>query len=242
MRRRSFIKFCGGAVAAAGLAERLAGVARAEELKTYGRVKLVSPDGEPLKAKLLSGYDAYIFSYPFRSTPCFLMKLQESPAHDVPLATEEQEKYTWRGGVGPDGTIVAFSAICAHQLAYPTKDLSAINYYVTGKSELASKGHIKETSVIVCCAHGSIYDPAQGAKVLSGPATQPLAAIALEYDKDTDELSATGVYGGKVFDNFFKAYKTDLLAAYGPGVARRPMTDTSVAVPMAAYTRLQLRC
>jgi Rieske Fe-S protein len=241
MHRRSFIKICGTAAAMAGLEQRLTRSAQAAELKDFARVKLVDGDGNPLKAALLSDYDAYIFNYPFKGTPCFLINLQTEAARDVALSTQHQEGYKWRGGVGANRSIVAFSAICSHQLAYPARDASAINY-VAGKSKLAEEGHIKERGVIVCCAHASVYDPAQGAKVLTGPATQPLATVALEHDKNTDTLYATGVYGGLLFEDFFKAYKKELLAAHGPGVAHEPVSDTAVAVPMAAYTRYQIHC
>ncbi len=241
MHRRSFIKICGSIATMAGLTQRLAHSAQAEELKTFNRVKLVGKDGESIKAGVLSPYDAYVFNYPFKSTPCFLISLQNETARDVTLTTERQGKYQWAGGVGPDRKIVAFSAICAHQLAYPSKETSAINY-VAGKSKLAEGWQTKSSGVIVCCAHGSVYDPAEGAKVLTGPATQPLAAIALEHNKDTDELYATGVFGAQLFDDFFKAYKQDLIATYGPGVAREPVTGTAATLPIAAYTKLQIHC
>jgi Rieske Fe-S protein len=47
--------------------------------------------------------------------------------------------------------------------------------------------------MIHCCAEHSEYDPAAGAKVMAGPAKQPLATILLDYDATTDELSATGL-------------------------------------------------
>lgn len=241
MHRRSFIKICGAAAAMAGLDQRLVRSVEAAELKDFARVKLVDGDGKPLKAALLSDYDAYIFNYPFKGTPCFLINLQKEAAQDVALTTQHQEAYRWRGGVGANRTIVAFSAICSHQLAYPAREASAINYVAT-KSKLAEEGNIKDSGVIVCCAHGSVYDPAQGAKVLTGPATQPLATVALEHDKNSDELYATGVFGGLLFEDFFKAYKKELIEAYGPGVSHEPVSDTAITVPMAAYTKIQIHC
>jgi hypothetical protein len=73
-------------------------------------------------------------------------------------------------------------------------------------------------------------------------ATQPLASIRLEYDPASDELYAKGVYGGARFDDFFKAYKKELMEEYGPGAARREVADTAKTVPMSEYTQQWDRC
>ena len=57
----------------------------------------------------------------------------------------------------------------------------------------ATSGSRSSNSVaqaIHCCAEHSVYDPASGARVVSGPAPQPLAAILLEYDAGQDTLAA----------------------------------------------------
>ena len=48
----------------------------------------------------------------------------------VPAALKRQDGtgYAWQGGVGRERNIVAFSAICAHKLAYPTREVSFIRY------------------------------------------------------------------------------------------------------------------
>src|SRR5438552_3337692 len=83
---------------------------------------------------------------------------------------------------GARRSIVAYSAICAHKLAYPTREISFIRYQE--QPSKTSKG-----GVIHCCAEHSVYDPAAGARVVSGPAPQPLAAIVLDYDPDQDALA-----------------------------------------------------
>ena len=94
----------------------------------------------------------------------------------------------WNGGVGPAHSIVAFSAICAHKLAYPTREVSFIRFQ-------RDRSPTSDGNVIHCCADHSVYDPAAGARVCSGPAPQPLAAILLDYDAERDELSALGTVG-----------------------------------------------
>jgi len=42
--------------------------------------------------------------------------------------------------------------------------------------------------VIHCCSEHSQYDPAEGARVVAGPAPQPLAAILLDHDPASDAL------------------------------------------------------
>ena len=65
--------------------------------------------------------------------------------------------------------MVAFSAICAHKLVYPTTAISFIGLRSGQRGEPAN--------VIHCCGDNSQYDPLHGARVIDGPAPQPLAAV-----------------------------------------------------------------
>jgi Rieske Fe-S protein len=236
MDRRDFIKVCGGVSAAcAGMQAGFIRPSFSGELVTYQKAKLVDAQGNPLKAKSLVTSEAYIFNYPMASTPCFLINLETAPTGNVKL-TGSSGEYTWKGGVGPDKKIVAYAAICTHQLLYPGKSSSLINY-TSQKSDAAGKG-----GVIVCCAHLSVFDPAQGAKVLAGAASQPLAAIQLAYDAATDELSATGVYGGTVYDDFFKAYKGELNEQYGRGAFKKEVAGTATAILMSKFSSGVVSC
>ncbi|HUW51715.1 MAG TPA: twin-arginine translocation signal domain-containing protein [Sulfuricella sp.] len=237
MDRRHFIKFCGVTAALAGFQSGYPGLSAAE-LKEYNRVKLVDGKGQPIKAKNLTTKDAYIFNYPFMSTPCFLINLPTKPPGGDKLVGSNGE-YTWEGGTGADGTVIAFTAICSHQLSYPTRDTSPISYYATEKSEDAGR-----SGVIVCCEHDRVYDPAQGGKMIATnkKATQPMAAIRLEYDPATDELYAKGVYGTERFNDFFKAYKRELLEQYGPGVAKQEVADTTVVTLMSEFSATRDKC
>lgn len=236
MDRRTFIRACTGSLATAAVAgsviERLAS---AGDLVSYAQSRLVDADGNPIKASALSKAEAYFFPYPIKSTPALLIKLG-SAANPTDLKTEAGEAYTWQGGVGPDKDIVAYIAICAHQMAYPMKDLSVISYQA-GQSERAGR-----KGMITCCAHGSTYDPAKGAAVVFGPAPQPLAAIKLEYDPADDSLSATGVYGGNRFDDFIKAYKSDLMRQFGRAEYKQPVDATVQAVRLSKYSAAVAFC
>jgi arsenite oxidase small subunit len=236
MDRRAFIKTCTSTVAGAAvsgtLVERLA---RAGDLVTYTKSHLVDADGKPIKVSALGTTEAYFFSYPLKSTPCFLIKLS-SAAGPVDLKTQAGQAYTWGGGVGPNNDIVAYSAICSHQLAYPTKDATVISYQ-PGKSEVAGR-----SAVITCCAHNSVYDPAKGAAVTYGPAPEPLAAIKLEYDASDDSLYATGVYGGELFKEFIRAYKGDLMDQFGRGEYKAPVDATTQTIPLSKYSATVVAC
>lgn len=238
MDRRRFIKICGVSTALAGLQAVTPGMLCAAEQKEYNRVKLVDSKGQPIKAKNLITTDSYIFHYPYKGTPCFLINLPSKPAGNNKL-TGENGDYTWEGGVGPNGTVVALTAICAHQLSYPEKGHTPISYYATEKSEDAGV-----SGVIVCCEHDRVYDPAQGGKMTATnkKSTSPLAAIRLEYDPATDELYAKGVYGTDRFLDFFKAYKKELLDEYGPGVAKQDVTDTATVMLLSEFAPERDKC
>ena len=139
--------------------------------------------------------------------------------------------YSFAGGVGPKSNIVAYLAICTHQLAHPEKSGSVMGYN-PGKSEAADR-----SVVITCCAHNSAFDPAAGASVITGAANQPLPAIRLEHDPATDELYATGMYGADLVDEFFKKFKSKLNQEFGIGKYREPASGTVQAVLISKYSK-----
>jgi Rieske Fe-S protein len=211
-------------------------------LQQAQKVTLVDPLGHPLRADQLEVGATYVFPYPYVSTPCFLINLGREAAAGPELETEDGQRYRWKGGVGPDQSIVSFSAICAHRMSYPTRDVSFINYrhetvrFMDLDHESANRG-----GVIYCCSEGSVYDPAQGGRVLGGPAPQPLAAVDLSCDKD-GSLSACGTYGGDMFQRFLDGFAFQLALAYGTRTYRRVVTGTSTVQPLAEYTRNQRTC
>ncbi len=234
MNRRRFLRSCavvGGVAPLAGSADGWADAAQ----RPYARARLVDVNNQPIAARRLAADTNYLFHYPFAGTPCFLLNLARPVTGGVTLKREDGSSYGWPGGVGPTKGIVAFSAICAHKLAYPAREVSFIRY----RSAPSPNGAAK---VIHCCAEHSVYDPAAGARVVSGPAPQPLAAILLDYDAATDALFAIGTVGAEQFEPFFAKYDFKLAMEFGQGRARQPVVDRAIVREMAQYCRQTVEC
>ena len=200
--------------------------------RPYGRSLLVDKHGQPFKGRQLAVGEAHIFQYPYQTTPVFLMALPRA-ATPVALANGNKQAYRSLPGIGPARSIVAYSAICAHKLMYPTPAISFINI---------RKGQAGEpTHVVHCCGDNSRYDPTQGGKVISGPAPQPLAMIVLEWDAASDELHAVGTLGAEMFQAFFEKYEFRLNLDHG-AKALEPSADTTVVQPAAQYSRQMQSC
>ena len=234
MQRRDFLGVC-AATCALGARDALP----AEDLKPrlYARVQLTDERGRPLKAASLVAGRNYIFHYPFESTPCFLLNLGKPTVRDVQLKTENGSAYQWAGGVGPNRSVVGYSAICAHRMSYPTPQISFISY-----REKSTAGAAGRPNTIHCCSEHSQYDPAAGAKVVSGPAPQPLAAILLEHDPGPDTLHAVGTLGGELFNAFFEKYEFKLAIDYGGNRTRQRVADRTVVRELQQFCRQQVRC
>jgi arsenite oxidase small subunit len=229
MERRGFMKFCAASAAALGAPE-LGADARAQ---LYSRARLVDEKGAPLRASAIPVDRNFIFHYPFAATPCFLLNLGK-PVRPAQLKTVAGEPYEWKGGVGAARSVVAYSAICAHRLSYPTKDISFISY----RTEKSARNRIG--NVIHCCSEHSQYDPAQGARVLAGPAPQPLAAILLEWDSSKDEIHALGTLGGEMFKEFFDKFGFRLQMEHG--APRAAVAGACVVQELENYCKQQVKC
>ena len=175
MERREFVSFCVATAAAAGAPASFSTLAADSQPRLYSRSRLVDAKGAPILGKSIPPERNLIFNYPYAATPCFLLNLGRPAAAATHLQTASKQSYAWHGGVGASRSIVAYSAICAHKLTYPTKDISFISY----RAEKSARNRFG--SVIHCCSEHSQYDPAEGARVVAGPAPQPLAAILLEW-------------------------------------------------------------
>ena len=233
MERRTFLS-ASAALCGAALAHAAAPPDQPPRL--YARVRLVDVHGAPLRARDVAADTNYVFQYPYAATPCFLLRLGDPPSANASLRQRDGTEYAWQGGVGPDRRLVAFSAICAHKLAYPTREVSFIRYQ---RERSATSGG----RVIHCCADHSVYDPAEGARVVAGPAPQPLAAIVLEHDAAADELYALGTLGAEQFDAFFAKYDMKLVLDYGsPARARARVESTSVVRELTSYCRNTIQC
>jgi arsenite oxidase small subunit len=234
MERRQFIKACAAALAASPAA---ALSAQNAEPRRYTAALLVDALGRSIRASELAAGKNYIFHYPYAGTPCFLLDLGRPTAAGVSLKTADGRRYTWPGGVGPARSIVAYSAICAHQLAYPTKQISFISY-----RDARSASPTARANTIHCCAEHSEYDPSRGARVTGGPAEQPLCAILLEHDAKSGELRAVGTLGGELFNRFFEKYEFKLALDYGPAKAKAAVGEKTVVSELTQFCQQQVRC
>ncbi|MEP7206175.1 MAG: (2Fe-2S)-binding protein [Casimicrobiaceae bacterium] len=233
MQRRNFLKTCAALPSTGALVQAMSAWADAVP-RRYARTRLVDVHGAPVKAQLLAEETNYLFHYPFASTPCFLLNLGRPVTDPAELRREDGSRYAWQGGVGKARSIVAFSAICAHKLAYPTREVSFIRYQ--RRASATSDAH-----VIHCCADHSVYDPAVGARVVAGPAPQPLAAILLEHDPASDTLWAVGTQGAEQFDAFFRKYEFKLAMEYGQRFRQPVQSDTTVR-ELSQYCRQTIEC
>lgn len=237
MERRHFIRICATSCAgiAAGFSAAAFAAANASP-RTYARTQLVDSSGKPLLAGQLAAGENYVFHYPFEGTPCFLLNLGKPTAQKVALKTRDGAGYQWPGGVGSQRAVVAYSAICSHQLTYPTRQISFISY----RSQSTSSAG--RPNMIHCCSEHSEYDPAAGARVMGGPAPEPLCAILLEHDPASDGLFATGTLGGEMFNTFFSKYEMRLSLEHGGGRAQQRVSGKTTVSALAQYCKQQVRC
>ena len=232
MERRDFVKLC---AAAAGGALPEAAAAANLSARMYRRSTLVDDKGVPIRIGSLRSGQNYVFDYPYTSTPCFLLRLDRPAAGGIDLKTESGLPYRWEGGVGADKSVVAYSAICAHKMTYPTRQVSFIGYR-DEPSPVAGKG-----KVITCCSDRSVYDPSAGARVVSGPAPQPLATILLEHDAKADEIHAVGTFGGEMFAEFFRKFEFRLKLEMGPRM-RAQVDGPTVVRLLENYSSQWAKC
>ena len=211
--RRNFIKLCVGAVTLGQMRQSFA--AGKNLLKQYNRVKLVDFNGKPIIPEDLEAGQSYIFHYPFVTTPCFLIDVGSAVRESIRLNAENGGTYTWHGGVGPNHSIVAFAAICAHKMTHPAKSVSFITYrHETINYEDKDRQPQTGSQLIYCCSERSVYDVKRGAEVLGGPAKQPLTTILLDYDKTENCLFAVGTSGGELYERFFQTFSSRLQLEY----------------------------
>lgn len=200
--------------------------------RRYKSSLLVNDLGEPILAASIPVGEPWVFSYPFKGTPAFLIRLPQ-PVAPTPLKTAKGQTYQSHSGVGPSNTLVAYSAICAHKMMYPTPAISFIGVRPGIRDE--------PSQVIHCCGDDSRYDPTKGARVLAGPAEQPLASILLRWDPKTDTLHAVGTAGGEMFNAFFEKYSLKLVLD-NVAQAQDLCDRTTRAKPLSVYSRQVQTC
>lgn len=239
-KRRTFMRLCAATAALVGINPGL--LAQEESTRRrYDRVRLVDSRDRPITADSLAVGRNYLFHYPFLATPCFLLDLGRS-TEPAWLETEDGRRYRWDGGVGPKRSVVAFSAICAHKMTHPARAVSFINYR-HGQAAFRDRNFqpAHQDRVIYCCSEKSVYDATAGARVLGGPAKEPLATILLDQDRD-GTLYATGTAGDALFDAFFEHFSSRLILEYRTENIRRPVTGTATVLPLEEYCHNQVLC
>ena len=199
--------------------------------QTFEKVQLKDAEGNPLKSKALVAEENYVFMYPYAGTHAIIVDLHAPTEKDIKLKAEDGTEYVYKGGAGAKGTLVAFSAICAHQLTHPTPKMTMFQYVPTTGKTLA----YEKPGVFVCSSHLAAYDPKQGGKVVGGPANQGLASIILEIDAD-DNIWAVAVLGPVKFQEFFDAFKQDLKEVYGRRGAKKLTKDEVKVQPLKNFT------
>ena len=110
------------------------------------------------------------FNYPLVNTPNYLVKLGVKAEN----------------GVGPDGDVVAFSAICQHLGCY-------YSFQPPGTSPSCNTTYKSPGPEGYCCCHGSEYDFTRNAAVASGPAPRPVPRAMLEFDSKTGDIYVVGM-------------------------------------------------
>jgi len=217
-------------------------VAFAAEKKDYKKTLLINDGDERLTVDSLSVGEPYVFFYPYISTPCFLIDLGVETTRSE-LLEKSGNSYRWTGGVGPNRSIVAYSAICSHKMSHPAKEISFINYRHDPISFYSREGNAEERSQLIsCCSERSVYDPIDGARVLGGPAPQPLAAIALEHDPSTGNLFATGSYGGDMYDRFFEKFGFRAAMEHKVNDPQQLAGEKTALQKLSDYSRQTIKC
>ena len=237
MQRRDFLRVVGtGAAVVAVYPSMIGQTLYADDgqlYKAYEKVQLVGSDGSPIKASTLEKEKTYVFNYPHVAAPCFLINLPEKADSEVKLKSEDGIEYIWSGAVGKDSSIVAYTAICPHQLTHINKVDSFISYVPKAAKTMA----YTEGGVIVCASHLSAFDPKRGAVNLSGPAPQPLASIVLEHAKD-DTLWAVAVLGQDKFHEYFKSFRSEFKEQWGgKRKAKKLVSFSAPTVVINEYTK-----
>lgn len=212
-------------------------------IKRYSKVLLTHQNGQPVTSDMLVTQQCYVFHYPFVTTPCFLINTGLPLSGPEPLLTEAGDRYEWPGGTGPEKSVVAFSAICAHKLSYPTRSISFINYRSKHVlSEQQGQAGQAARQLIYCCSERSAYDPLKGAKVLSGPAPEPLTTIALEFDQDNDHFYAVGTQGTEHYDRFFERFGFNLALENQIDDIRETVTGAATIYKSDEYSKHLQSC
>lgn len=136
----------------------------------FPRYQIVDSNNNSITVDSLDVNQPLFFNYPLDNEPNMLVKL------GVPA----------ENGVGPDGDIVAFSALCQHLGCTP-------GYVAQGQSPPCNSSYKAPGPEMYCCCHGSKYDLLKKASIIQPSPTQfPVPQVILEVDS-AGNLFATGM-------------------------------------------------
>jgi Rieske Fe-S protein len=209
-------------------------------LASFPKVQLTDVDGSPLTvAKVQNEYNVttselYLFDYPLTNEPNFLLNL--NPVNGLTPDNTPGPSYNpgaWQvpGGIGPNNSIVAYSAICQH-LGCPAPSLS---YYPP--SNPCGRTFGGKSFFLHCQCHGSTYDATNSASNLTGPAVLPLPQVALITDEPTGVAPHVQYPSGNIFAVFVNGppvngHLNTLQGGYGVG-STVPLTKQAPSTPLA---------
>lgn len=242
MDRRQFSHLCGSLLASAAALDTLSAKEQPITDDNWPSTLLIDASGEPLKFEQLSVGSSHVFHYPYKTTPCLLIRLNAEPSGGASLTDRAGQRYTWQGGVGDDRTLVAFSAICTHKMSHPAKPVSHLNFRRDAK-RITNRDGTEQTraQLITCCSEYSIYDATKGAEVINGPATQPLTAIQLHVSEE-GHIQATGTRGGHIYDEFLQRFGLRQSMEQGLSDPRTLVDPETPAILAENYSRQQIMC
>jgi len=227
-------------------------------LSKFPWIIIVDSDGNPIKASQVpvNNPEILLFQYPMEGDITFLLNLGDENDNpiEIPPTTvtipENGKTYTFPGGVGPNKSIVAYSAICQHLGCtppeihfYPPKymkvGMPTPNYLPSVALQAAQQANAP--AIIHCDCHGSTYDPYHGAAVLTGPTVRPLPYVQLYWDSNTDFLYAIGMnlHAPPILGHSSDLEGYAYLSSYDESTGCPKMLLSSNQTPSNCYTKIE---
>jgi Rieske Fe-S protein len=227
-------------------------------LPSFPWIVLVNSDGTPVKASQIPVNEPSIilFQYPMEGDINFLLNLGDEKGNPIAIQPakvvipETGAVYDFPGGVGPNKSIVAYSAICQHLGCtppelhfYPPAYMKAggitPNYLPPEAYQAAVQANAP--GVIHCDCHGSTYDPYHGASVLTGPTLRPLPYVELYWDQSTDYLYAAGMnlQAPVILDRSSDLSGYAYLSSYDPSTGCPKLLLKAGVTPTDCYSKLE---
>ena len=232
----SFLKFC----AAAARPRPAAAPALAADARP--QLYYARPAGRRRRAsrcarKAIPANRNLIFHYPYAVDALLPAQPRQAGEGSAQLKTADNAAPTsGTAASAPARSIVAYSAICAHQLTYPTRDISFISF----RAEKSARNRHRQRDPLLLRAQpvrpGRRRRACSPARRRSRWPRSCSSTIA-----KTDEIHAVGTLGGEMFNEFFAKYEFRLALEHG-GAPRRPVAGTRVVHELDNYCKQQVKC